>query len=78
VNYVKVRVKMPNNKRRTFWARKNRSTELRTFYSVVDEEGGRLDEIVVADKNDIVFEKPARMNLKYAQLEVQGEDDHGA
>jgi hypothetical protein len=71
--YFRVTVKLPA--RRTFWAC---SRTVRpngwVVYTVCDEFGRANEtdrrEIIVVTLDDVIAEKPARMNLHYGELEV--------
>ena len=81
--YVRLRYWDSPAKKRTVWAVKLGGSSSRSKYLVVDIEGdaekhGGYDEagreivrkeIIIANSSDIVFEKPAHMNLKYGELE---------
>ena len=41
-----------------------------TTFQVVDKSGDRIDELVIANAQDIISLRPVKMNLKYAELEV--------
>lgn len=71
--YVKLRVKvMPNHRGRIVWATKLRESEKGfIFYSVLDKYGDSKNEIIIAGKTDIIWEKPAQMSLKYGELEIK-------
>lgn len=69
--YYRLTLTLAPNKRRTFWCYKS-GTVARQFqaYIVVDKGGDRLNEIVICAPEDIISIKPAKMNLKYAELEL--------
>jgi hypothetical protein len=78
-NYVRVRFQTPNGKR-TVWAVKlgpNRYVVSDKHGDTatpagVDASGAFIErkEIIFSSAQDVVWEKPARMSLKYAELEV--------
>ena len=63
---VRVKFTLPNGRSKTVWAEKC-SPQL---YKVLRKDGGTTNEIVIADKGDVVCETPARMNLHYGELEL--------
>lgn len=76
--YWKVRVRLPGGKLRTFWAKQvEKPGSKLSYFKVVEADGEVTNELVVASPTDIVWAKPARMNLKYAELELEleGVDD---
>lgn len=64
--YYKLTFKTALNKQRTIWCYKLSGIA----YMVVDKGGDRLDEIVYCAQADMVSTRPAKMNLKYAELEL--------
>jgi hypothetical protein len=83
--YVKLRFYPAGSDRaRTVWAVKMGASAGRMKYFVCDVEGDTekhigydadgveivRKELIVADVDDIVFERPAYMNLKYGELEL--------
>ena len=67
MNYVRIKFKaLPRPV--TCWAIRVRSG----MYERVHRDGSPFDkrEIILTAGDDVVFEKEARMNLKYAELEV--------
>lgn len=71
IRYVRVKVKLPEGKTRIFWAEKRTAGDYIVFERI-DKEGNRLNKrhIFIAAELDVVWEKTARMNNKYALLEV--------
>lgn len=79
---VRVTLQM-DGQRRTIWAAKRPETKSgRVMYVVLTKEGDdhrstkkvdELREVVLADPKDIVEEKPARLNLKYGEMELVDE-----
>ncbi len=83
--YVKLRFYPAGSARaRTVWAVKMGGSAGRMKYFVCDVEGDTekhagydadgaeivRKELIVASPKDVVFEKPAHMNLKYGELEL--------
>ena len=69
--YVRVKLNLPEGETKIIWAEKRVAGDYVVFERV-DKEGNRLNtrHIFIAAEMDVIWEKPARMNNKYALLEV--------
>lgn len=76
--FYRLTVRLPGGRRRTVWAEKrgySRSggsglpTTETLSYRVLTREGEWTGEIIIAAPSDVVKQVPARMNMKYGELE---------
>jgi hypothetical protein len=67
--YVRATVKLAGGRRRSFWGLVTKRTDRLVMYRVYDRFGEQQDEMVVAAPVDIVRENPARISLKYGEME---------
>ena len=74
VPYQKIKFRLGEGKTRIAWVKSGRITKsfgvAGLMFSVVDKYGEFKNELIVATPGDIIWQKPARMNLKYAELEI--------
>ena len=76
-NYVKVKLRLPDNKRRITWAVLQSQNEQHITLHKCNRAGetvpGSTLEIIIASPNDVIWVKPAELNLKYNQLETESD-----
>jgi len=74
---IKVKMRITESKSRIFFAHVLSRKPQSVSYMMVNKEGDQFlgpredhKEIFIGSPEDIVWEKPARMNLKYGELEI--------
>jgi len=71
MNYKKIKFILPNNKTRVIWAIECSPANSKLhYYTVTNKEGTPKGELVVVANDDIIWDRLAKMNLKYAELEL--------
>lgn len=71
--YVRVKLRL-DNKTALLWAIKRYSAPFYSFTKVDKYGNGDTEEIIriyLAREEDIIWEKPAKMNNKYGELEIK-------
>jgi len=75
MEYFRIKVKVQNGTR-SAWVVRTREKNDFQFFRVVNKDGDEPNnpEIIIASKRDIIYQKPAAFNNKYAELEIKESD----
>ena len=75
MEYFRIKVKVQNGTR-SAWVVRTREKNDFQFFRVVNKDGDEPNnpETIIASKRDIIYQKPAAFNNKYAELEIKESD----
>lgn len=68
--YVQVTWKQPNGRKRTAWGIELRQTGKLCFFTLVTPEGEKIHELLVAQADEGLVVKEARISKRYGEMEL--------